>query len=92
MPSSFLIHRSDPEVCLVFLNTWASEGYDRDSLELNWNGTTVVEAVAASCSNTIVITHSSGLNVLPFANHENVCIWYRWSEWKISMLTRTCLR
>lgn len=61
-----------PEVCLVFLNTWASEGYDRNSLLLNWNGTEVVETIAANCSNTVVVTHSAGLNVLPFADHPNV--------------------
>lgn len=66
-----MVDRS-PDVCLVFLNTFASEGFDRTSLELDWNGTTVVEAVAAGCPNTIVVTHSSGLNVLPFAEHENV--------------------
>ncbi|CAK4030678.1 glycoside hydrolase family 3 [Lecanosticta acicola] len=61
-----------PEVCLIFLNTWASEGFDRTSLLLNWNGTEVVETIAANCSNTVVVTHSSGLNVLPFADHPNV--------------------
>ncbi|KXT02631.1 hypothetical protein AC578_1161 [Pseudocercospora eumusae] len=70
-PSSVILP-SPPEVCLVFLKTWASEGYDRSSLLVDWNGTSVVETVAASCSNTIVITHSSGLNVLPFADHPNV--------------------
>ncbi|KAK4625612.1 putative beta-glucosidase G [Fulvia fulva] len=61
-----------PEVCLVFLNTWASEAFDRTSLLLDNNGTDVVEKVAANCANTIVFTHSAGLNVLPFADHPNV--------------------
>ena len=61
-----------PEVCLVFLNTWASEAFDRTSLLLDNNGTGVVEKVAANCPNTIVFTHSAGLNVLPFADHPNV--------------------
>jgi len=61
-----------PEVCLVFLKTWATEGYDRSSLLVDWNGTAVVETVAANCPNTVVVTHSGGLNVLPFADHPNV--------------------
>jgi len=61
-----------PDVCLVFLNTWATEGYDRLSLLVDWNGTAVVETVAAGCPNTVVITNSGGLNVLPFASNPNV--------------------
>lgn len=67
-----IIYPSPPDVCLVFLNTWASEGFDRTSLLVDWNGTAVVETVAANCSNTVVITHSAGLNILPFADHPNV--------------------
>lgn len=36
------------------------------------NGTGVVETVAANCPNTVVVTHSGGLNVLPFADNPNV--------------------
>ncbi|TLD18363.1 DNA mismatch repair protein Msh6 [Venturia nashicola] len=61
-----------PDVCLVFLKTFASEGMDRDHLEADWNGTAVVNTVAASCANTVVVTHSGGLNTLPFADHPNV--------------------
>ena len=51
-----------PDICLVFLKTWAAEGVDRTSLLVDWNGTALVETVAASCPNTVVITHSAGLN------------------------------
>ncbi|KAL5043859.1 glycosyl hydrolase family 3 C-terminal domain-containing protein [Aspergillus fruticulosus] len=61
-----------PSACLVFVKTWAEEGADREHLKLDYNGTEVVESVAASCNNTIVVTHSSGINELPFANHPNV--------------------
>ena len=61
-----------PDVCLVFLKTWAEEAADRVSLDLDWDGNGVVESVASYCSNTIVVTHSSGINNLPFAGHENV--------------------
>ncbi|MAD83851.1 MAG: hypothetical protein CL912_12890 [Deltaproteobacteria bacterium] len=61
-----------PSVCLVFLKTWAEEAADRVSLELDWDGNDVVESVASYCNNTIVVTHSSGINDLPWADHENV--------------------
>ena len=61
-----------PEVCLVFLKTWAEEGADRQHLDVDWNGNDVVESVAKYCNNTIVVTHSSGINTLPFADHPNV--------------------
>lgn len=61
-----------PEVCLVFLKTYAEEGADRTSLDVDWSGNEVVESVASWCSNTVVITHSSGINNLPFASHPNV--------------------
>jgi beta-glucosidase len=61
-----------PDVCLVFLKTWAAEGTDRTTLSSDWNGDEVVEQVANHCNNTIVITQSTGINILPWANHENV--------------------
>ncbi|KAK4958851.1 hypothetical protein LTR10_003648 [Elasticomyces elasticus] len=67
-----LINPTPPEVCLVFLKTWAGEGADRTSLQVDWDGNAVVEEVAASCPNTVVITNSAGLNTLPWANNPNV--------------------
>ena len=61
-----------PEICLVFLKSWASEGSDRLSLEADWNSTAVVNSVAAICNNTVIITHSAGLNVMPWATNPNV--------------------
>ncbi|KAI0121715.1 beta-glucosidase-related glycosidase [Xylariales sp. AK1849] len=61
-----------PEVCLVFLKTWAEEGVDREHLSLDWDGNEVVESVAKYCNNTVVVTHSSGINTLPFTDHPNV--------------------
>lgn len=49
----------------MFLKTWATEGSDRDSLLVDWNGTALANAVADNCANTIVVTNSGGLNVLP---------------------------
>ncbi|KAJ6051081.1 hypothetical protein N7460_001615 [Penicillium canescens] len=61
-----------PDVCLVFLKSFAAEGEDRTSLDLDWNGNAVAEAVANHCNNTVVITNSGGVNVMPFADHPNV--------------------
>ncbi|PSN67071.1 beta-glucosidase, partial [Corynespora cassiicola Philippines] len=61
-----------PDVCLVFLKSYASEGRDRPSIELDYNSTAVVNSVASWCNNTVVVTHSGGVNTLPFARHENV--------------------
>jgi beta-glucosidase len=61
-----------PEVCLVFLNTFASEGWDRTDYEPDWNSTLVINNVARKCKNTVVVTHSAGVNTLPWANHPNV--------------------
>ncbi|KAK9241574.1 glycosyl hydrolase family 3 N terminal domain-containing protein [Lipomyces tetrasporus] len=63
---------SPPEVCLVFLKTWAAEGDDRTTLLADWNSTAVVESVASYCNNTVVITHTGGPNIMPWANHPNV--------------------
>ncbi|KAH6698355.1 putative glycosyl hydrolase [Leptodontidium sp. MPI-SDFR-AT-0119] len=61
-----------PEVCIVFLKTWASEGFDRTTLEADWDSTKVVNNVAARCPNTVVVTHSAGLNTMPWASNPNV--------------------
>ncbi|KAI5236669.1 hypothetical protein E4T42_09396 [Aureobasidium subglaciale] len=62
----------EPEVCIVMLKTWAEEAADRESLHVDWDGDEVVARVAAACNNTVVVTHSSGINVLPWADHPNV--------------------
>ena len=61
-----------PDVCLVFVKTYAEEGADRLHLDLDYDGNEMVTAVAKSCPNTVVVTHSSGINVLPFADNPNV--------------------
>ena len=55
-----------------FLKTWAEEGADRTSLDTDWDGNDVVASVASYCNNTVVVTHSSGINDLPWASHPNV--------------------
>ena len=62
----------DPSVCLVFLKTFVTEGYDRASYLADWDSTTLVTSVAGICKNTVVITHSGGPNVMPWADNPNV--------------------
>ncbi|KAF2798415.1 glycoside hydrolase family 3 protein [Melanomma pulvis-pyrius CBS 109.77] len=61
-----------PQVCLVFLKTWASEGQDRTSLENDFDSTAVVNSVASWCTNTVVVTHSGGVNTMPWAHNPNI--------------------
>lgn len=61
-----------PDVCLVFVKSWATEGADRLSLDADWDGNTVIDKVAAICDNTVVITHSVGPNIMDFADNPNV--------------------
>ena len=70
--STLLIPRAQPDVCIVMLKTWAQEGEDRAHLSVDWDGNGVVESVAAVCNNTVVVTQSSGVNTLPWADHPNV--------------------
>lgn len=70
--STLLIPRGVPEVCLVMLKTWAEEAADRAHLASDWDGDDVVASVASYCNNTVVITHSAGINTLPWADHPNV--------------------
>ncbi|KAF4425155.1 glycosyl hydrolase family 3 n terminal domain-containing [Fusarium acutatum] len=61
-----------PDVCIVFIKTYSVENRDRASFEADWNSTVVVNNVANRCPNTVVVTHSSGVNTFPWANHKNV--------------------
>ncbi|RKL17621.1 putative beta-glucosidase G [Fusarium oxysporum] len=61
-----------PGVCLVFLKAFAAEGRDRESPDLDWNTTKVVESVASLCSNTVVIVNGPGIVLMPWADNENV--------------------
>ncbi|KAL1592675.1 hypothetical protein SLS60_011091 [Paraconiothyrium brasiliense] len=60
------------DACIVFLKSWASEGDDRTTLIAEWNSTAVVEAVASTCANTIVVLHGASPNVLPWKDNVNV--------------------
>lgn len=63
-----------PDVCLVFLKSYATEGADRTSLLADYNSSQVVDNVTSSgsCANTIIITHSPGPNLMPWVDNENI--------------------
>ncbi len=61
-----------PDICIVFVKSWASEGSDRLSFEADWNSTVVVNNIADFCTDTIVVTHSGGVNTMPWADHPNI--------------------
>ncbi|UQC91269.1 beta-glucosidase [Colletotrichum lupini] len=61
-----------PEICLVFQQTFASESFDRTSFELDGNSTAVINNVADFCATTVVVTHSGGVNTMPWANHTKI--------------------
>lgn len=61
-----------PKLCLVFQQTFASESFDRTSFELDGNSTAVINNVAEYCGNTVVVTHSGGVNTMPWANNTKI--------------------
>ncbi|KAJ5256985.1 beta-glucosidase [Penicillium angulare] len=61
------------DICLVFLKTYSREAVDRGSYVADWTSTIVVEEVSARCpGKTLVITHSAGLNTMPWATNSNI--------------------
>jgi beta-glucosidase len=60
------------DVCIVFLKSWASEGFDRTTLIAEWNSTVVVERISAICNNTVVVLHGASPNTIPWRNNPNV--------------------
>lgn len=63
-----------PDVCLVFLKTYATARSDRTTLLADDHSSEVIQRVTSSgsCTNTIVITHSAGANTMPWAKNENI--------------------
>lgn len=60
------------DACLVFINAYASESFDRVSLTDDFSDR-LVNNVAANCSNTIVVIHSAGIRVVDdWIEHPNV--------------------
>ncbi|KAJ4391555.1 hypothetical protein N0V93_005173 [Gnomoniopsis smithogilvyi] len=54
---------SNAEHCLVFINSYASESFDRTTLKDEFSDN-LVKNVATNCSSTIVIIHNAGIRVV----------------------------
>ncbi|KAH7378572.1 glycosyl hydrolase family 3 N terminal domain-containing protein [Cadophora sp. MPI-SDFR-AT-0126] len=60
------------EACLVFINAFASEAFDRPTIDDDYSNI-LVNNVADKCANTIVIIHNAGIRLVDkFADHPNV--------------------
>ncbi|KAK6864143.1 glycoside hydrolase family 3 protein [Apiospora arundinis] len=60
------------DACLVFINAYASESFDRTSLTDEFSDQ-LVKNTAANCSNTIVVIHSTGIRTVDaWIDHPNV--------------------
>ncbi|GMG31135.1 unnamed protein product [Aspergillus oryzae] len=60
------------DACLVFINAYASEAFDRTSLTDEFSDN-LVRNVAANCTNTIVVIHSTGIRTVDaWIDHPNV--------------------
>jgi beta-glucosidase len=60
------------DVCLVFINAYASEGWDRGGLT-DEDSDELVKNVASKCNNTIVVVHNAGIYVVDaWIEHPNV--------------------
>jgi beta-glucosidase len=61
-----------PDVCLLFLTGFASEGFDRPSMLADGNSTSIVQGITGICNNTVVIVNGPGVVAMPWADHTNV--------------------
>ncbi|KAL2825366.1 putative beta-glucosidase M [Aspergillus cavernicola] len=60
------------DACLVFINTWASEGYDRPGVYDDYSDNLVL-SIAEQCNNTIVVIHNPGVRLVDnFSDNPNV--------------------
>ncbi|KAJ5771043.1 uncharacterized protein N7511_003094 [Penicillium nucicola] len=60
------------DACLVFINAWASESYDRPGVYDDYSDNLVI-SVADQCNNTIVVIHNNGVRLVDnFVDHPNV--------------------
>ncbi|KAI4667384.1 uncharacterized protein J4E79_002070 [Alternaria viburni] len=63
---------ANADACLVFINAYASESFDRTSLTDEFSDQ-LVNNVATNCSNTVVVLHSAGIRTVDaWIDHPNV--------------------
>ncbi|KAI0026168.1 glycoside hydrolase family 3 protein [Xylariomycetidae sp. FL0641] len=61
------------DACVVAINAWASEGYDRPAGLRDDFSDALVAHVAAQCANTVVVVHNAGVRLVDgFVEHPNV--------------------
>ncbi|EGU72256.1 hypothetical protein FOXB_17247 [Fusarium oxysporum f. sp. conglutinans Fo5176] len=60
------------DVCLVFMNAMATEGWDRDGLHDDFSDALILN-VASQCANTIVTIHAAGIRLVDqWIEHPNI--------------------
>lgn len=60
------------DVCLVLINSYATEGHDRTALTDEYSDNLVTN-VASSCNNTVVVIHNAGIRIVDdWIDNENV--------------------
>lgn len=60
------------DACIVFINEFASEGFDRSGLADPWSDE-LVRNVANKCDNTMVVIHNAGIRVVDaWIDHPNI--------------------
>jgi beta-glucosidase len=60
------------DACIVFINEYASEGFDRGGLADPWSDKLVIN-VANKCNNTMVVIHNAGIRVVDaWIDHPNI--------------------
>lgn len=63
---------STSSACIVFVNDYSTEGYDRPGLTDDYSDTLITN-VAKNCSNTIVVIHNAGIRVVDdWIENENI--------------------
>ncbi|KUL85045.1 hypothetical protein ZTR_07775 [Talaromyces verruculosus] len=63
---------SASDVCLVFINAYATEGLDRQALSDSYSHS-IVTNVANNCTNTVVVVHNAGIRTVgSWADHANI--------------------
>lgn len=63
---------TNADACLVFINAYASEAFDRTTLADDFSDT-LIKNVATNCTNTIVVIHSAGIRVVDeWIEHPNI--------------------
>ncbi|KAK4237313.1 putative beta-glucosidase M [Achaetomium macrosporum] len=60
------------DACLVFINAYASESFDRPSLKDDFSDRLILN-VASWCANTVVVVHSAGIRTVDaWISHPNI--------------------